>query len=217
MTTTEERTRVLSVDIGIKNLSFCIVDFDNDEFDLVHVEKVAIGTMNQTSFVLTKALVDFIRSSDAINEKPIDYIFCENQLSRAVKNTVLSYALVTYFYTEASISGCNVHIQFVPPRVKFSAINAYFPGVVESQDIVCRARSKDLKKLSVSIASELFHGMDVAKGIEAMERYHPKLDDIADVFLQSFAVFLDKYRDGNKNVAGNPIGSRRKRTRYCPS
>lgn len=205
-------TRVLSIDVGIVNYSFCIVDFEEDEFELVHIEKVAIGTVKQTAHVLADALVDFLRSSEAINEKPIHYIFCEAQMSRAIKNTILAYATVTYFYTEKSISQSDVHIQFVPPRVKFQAIDAYFPGVVESQDMICKTASKDLKKLSVKIARGVFTELNVAKGLEALDKYKPKLDDVSDVFLQSFAVFLDKYR-GDKSVAGNPIRSRGKRNR----
>ncbi len=48
--------------------------------------------------------------------------------------------------------------------------------------------------------------------LEAVEMYKPKLDDVANVFLQSFSVFLDKYSNGNnKNVAGNPIRLRKRK------
>lgn len=201
----ETPTRVLSIDIGIVSYSFCIVDFRHDDFELVHIEKTAIGTMKQTAHVLAEALVDFLRSSEPINEKPIDYIYIENQLSRAIKNTILAYATMTYFYTEARIAQSDVEIRFVAPRAKFQAIDAYFPGAVESQDMVLRSNSKDLKKLSVKIARDVFTALDVTKGLEALEKYKPKLDDVCDVFLQSFAVFLDKYRG-----EGNPLRSRRR-------
>ena len=208
----ETPTRVLSIDLGIVNLAFCIMDFEDGEFNLVHVEKVAIGTVKQTAHVLTEALIDFLRSSEAINEQPIHYIYLEQQLSKAIKNTILAYAAVSYFYTESIFAQSDVHIQFVPPRVKFQAIEAYFPGAVESQDMICKTKSKDLKKLSIKIARDVFTELNVEKGLEAMAKYKPKLDDVADVFLQSFAVFLDKYR-GNKIVAGNPLRSRGKRKR----
>lgn len=204
--------RVLSVDVGIVSYSFCIVDFEEDGFELVHIEKVAIGTVKETAHVLAEALVDFLRSSEAINDKPIHYIFCEAQMARAIKNTILAYATLTYFYTEAQITQSDVHMQFVPPRVKFQAIDAYFPGVVESQDMICKTASKDLKKLSVKIARDVFTELNVVKGLEALAKYKPKLDDVSDVFLQSFAVFLDKY-SGGKRVSGNPIRSRGKRRR----
>lgn len=213
MATMSTPVRVLSLDIGIVNFCFCIVDFKDDGFDLVHIEKVAIGTMKQTACVLTTAVVDFLRSSEAINEKPIHYIFIENQLSRAIKNTILAYAAMTYFYTEKTISQSDVHIQFVQPRMKFNAIEAYYPGITESRDMVCRSSSKDLKKMSIQISREIFTEMNITKGIEAMEKYKPKLDDVADVFLQSFAVYLEKYTSGSKHIDGNPIRSRAKRKR----
>lgn len=201
----ETPTRVLSIDIGVVSYSFCIVDFRHDDFELVHIEKTAIGSIKQTAHALTEALVDFLRSSDAINEKPIAYIYIENQLSRAIKNTVLAYATMTYFYTEACIAQSDVQIRFVAPRAKFQAIDAYFPGAVESQDMVLRSNSKDLKKLSVRIARSVFTELNVTKGLEAIQKYRPKLDDVCDVFLQSFAVFLDQYRGD-----GNPIRSSRR-------
>lgn len=204
-------TRVLSIDIGIINFCFCIVDFRDDEFELVHIEKAAIGTMKQTAFELSTALIDFLRSSAAINEAPIHHIYIEQQLRVAPRNTILAYTATSYFYTEATIAGSDVHIQFVPPRVKFSAIEAYFPGAVESQELVCRSQSKDLKKLSIKIARSVFTDLNVTKGLEAVAKYSPKLDDISDVFLQSFAVFLDKYNKGKGSVAGNPLRCRRRR------
>lgn len=199
-------TRVLSIDVGVINFCFCITDFEEDGFELVHIEKVAIGTVKQTAHVLTKALIEFLRGSDAINEKPIHYVYVENQMARAIRNTILGYATVSYFYTESLIAQSDVHIQFVQPRMKFNAIETYFPGVVGSQEMVCRSNTKDLKKLSIQIARGIFTEIGVTKGLEAMDKYKPKLDDVADVFLQSFAVFLDKYSKG-----GNPIRSRKRK------
>ncbi|CAM9704864.1 unnamed protein product [Ectocarpus sp. 6 AP-2014] len=184
-------TRVLSIDLGIINFSFCITDFRQHDFEVVHLEKVAIGSMKQTAFQLTTALIDFLRSCQAINEAPIHNIYIEQQMNRAIKNTVLAYATASYFYTEAKIARSDVNIQFVPPRMKFNAIEAYFPGAIESQDI-CRSKSKELKRLSVKIARSVFTELDISKGVEAMAKYSPKLDDIADAFLQSFAIFLEK-------------------------
>lgn len=202
----EKPTRVLSIDIGIINLCFCVMDFQDDEFELIHIEKVCIGSMKDTAHKLSNALVDFYRSCTAITEKPLDYIFVESQMSRAIKNTILAYTTVTYFYSTLE---SDVHIQFIQPRVKFTAIEAYFPGVAETQDIICRSNSKDLKKLSIKIARNIFTELNITKGLEAIEEYKPKLDDVADVFLQAFSIYLDKYSNG----AGNPLRSRSRKRR----
>ncbi len=87
----ETPTRVLSIDIGVKNFCFCIVDFHEDEFELVHIEKTEIGSVKQTAHVLTTALVDFLRASEAINEKPVHRIYVEQQVSKRPKNIILAY------------------------------------------------------------------------------------------------------------------------------
>ena len=187
-------SRVLSVDIGIINFSFCIVEFTGNNFELIHIEKIAIGTMKQTACTLATSLIDFLRSSEPINDKPIHYVFIESQMSRAIKNTILGYTVFSYFYTESCFSHSGVQIHFVPPRMKFQAIDKYFPGVAESKEIICRKNSKDLKKLSIEIARNIFINLNITKGLEAIQKYKPKLDDISDVFLQAFSIFLEKYK-----------------------
>lgn len=203
-----DKVRVLSCDIGIKNFSFCIMEFDIEkhEFELLYIEKTSIGEVKQTCVTLSSALIDFLDSSEAINEKPFDYIFIENQLSRAIKNTVLGYATFSYFYTLTKVKENGTHVQFISPRNKFKAIDSFFPGILDKYETDhAKALSRDLKKLSVQIAKDVFEEFNVTRGLEAMKKFK-KHDDISDVYLQSFSLFLDQ----GKN-SGNPIGKRRRK------
>lgn len=192
-----DRTRVLSIDVGIVNLAYCITEFyeevrENGKveamFDLVHVEKVRIGTMKQKAQVLMENVVDFFRESEVINEKPFDYIFCEQQLSKAIKNCILGYVIMTYFYTE---SRKPTSISFVAPRKKFTAVKVAMEECGCLKDIdFDKKGSRELKKLSIEVAKTIFCHFGVQRGLRALEEYKPKLDDVCDVFLQSFAIFL---------------------------
>ena len=196
----EKVVRVLSIDIGIVNLALCITEFsmENHEFELIHVEKTSIGTMKQTCQVLSAALLDFFRTSVVINEKPFDHIFIENQVSRAIKNTILGYTCYSYFYTLSNAKGDGSQVNFISPRNKFKAIEAYLPGTLDKYDVDhIKAPSAHLKKLSVQIAKDVFDDLNVTKGIEAMENFKKK-DDVSDVFLQSFSLFLDQNK-GSEN------------------
>mgnify|MGYP003951921697 CR=1 FL=1 len=207
---TQEKIRVLSCDIGIKNFSFCIMEFDIEqhEFDLVYVEKTSIGEVKQTCVVLASALIDFLNSSEAINEKLFDYIFIENQLSRAIKNTILGYSTYSYFYTISKVKDDGSRVQFISPRNKFKAIDSFFPGLLDKYETDhAKAVSRDLKKLSVLIAKDVFEEFNVTRGLEAMKKFKKK-DDICDVFLQGFSLFLDQSRN-----SGNPIGRKSRRRR----
>ena len=205
--------RVLSVDIGVINLAFCVVDFDIDDhtFELVHSEKVCIGSMKDTCHKLSTALIDFFDESEIVNEKPLDYVFIENQISRAIKNTVLGYSCCSYFYTRSLYCDHNMHVHFVSPRDKFKAIESYFPGILENYDTnSATAKSADLKKLSIQIATDLCTDLQVEKGLEALKNYKKK-DDISDVLLQSFAFGVPKYRANSTRASGNPLRIKRKR------
>ena len=207
---TQEKIRVLSIDIGIINLSFCIMEFDIEqhEFELLHIEKTSIGQVKQTCVVLASALIDFLDSSEVINEKPFDYIFIENQLSRAIKNTVLGYSCYSYFYTSSKIKEDGSTVQFISPRNKFKAIDSFFPGLLDKYETDhAKAVSRDLKKLSIQIAKDVFEEFNVTKGLEAMKKFKKK-DDISDVTLQSFSLFLDQCKN-----SGNPIGRKSRRRR----
>lgn len=204
-----DKIRVLSIDIGIKNLSFCVMEFDIEkhEFDLLYLEKTSIGEVKQTCVTLSSALIDFLNSSKSINEKPFNYIFIENQLSRAIKNTVLGYAAFSYFYTLTKVKENGTNVQFISPRNKFKAIDSFFPGLLDRYEIDhSKALSRDLKKLSVQIAKDIFEEFNVTKGLEAMRNFKKK-DDISDVTLQSFSLFLDQAKN-----SGNPIGKRKRRS-----
>ena len=205
-----EKVRVLSIDIGIISLALCITEFDieNHEFDLVYVEKTSIGTMKQTCQVLAVALIDFMKSSEQVNEKPLDYILIENQVSRSIKNTVLGYACYSYFYTNSQLKDDGSEVRFISPRNKFKAIDSYFPGLLDRYETDhTKSASRDLKKLSVQISKDVFEELNVTKGLESMKEFKKK-DDVADVFLQSFGIFLD-----HNNNSGNPIRQKRKRRR----
>ena len=69
----------------------------------------------------------------------------------------------------------------------FSGIN-----FVDVFEYTRKMKSRDLKKLSILIAKRLFAEYDVKKGLEAMIGYKPKLDDVSDVFCQSFSVYLEE-------------------------
>lgn len=220
METKPKTTRVLSIDIGIINLAYCITDFHEVEqedggveveFELVHVEKAQIGTMKQKAQVLMESVVDFFRESDVINEKPIDYIFLEQQLSRAIKNCILAYVIMAYFYTESRICMSTTQMSFVAPRKKFTAIRAAMENCGCLDDIdFDKTGSRELKKLSIEVARKVFEFFQVESGFRALEQYKPKLDDVCDVFLQSFSIFLDKDKS-YKFSDGSPLRSKRRR------
>ena len=207
-------TRVLSIDVGIVNLAYCITDFHESDtetlFDLVHVEKVQIGTMKQKAHVLVESAVDFFRESEVINDKPIDYIFIEQQLSRAIKNCILAYSILTYFYTESRIAMSSTSMSFVAPRKKFTAVRAALENTDCLDDVdFDKVGSRELKKLSIEVARKVFTRFGVDTGLRALDLYKPKLDDVCDVFLQSFSVFLE---DGCRGLDGNPLRGGRRRS-----
>lgn len=198
METVSKKYRCASIDIGVKNLALCVIEFlergdGTFAFNLVHVERVAIGRSSDTIHVLAKRLLAFYDTNDALTNQRLDFVFIEQQLSRAVKNIVLAYSTMAYFETRNKICGnADAKVVFVSPTKKFKAIKFTFAAdLIDSIDFDRRGRN--LKKLSVDIATLLFTSFHVEVGLRALSQYRPKLDDVSDVFLQSFAFFLEKF------------------------
>ena len=190
--------RCASIDIGVVNLALCVTEFSekNDgtfEFSLEHVERCTIGRMRDTIHVLGKKLLAFYTTNDALNGDKMDYVFIEQQLSRASKNIALAHITMAYFETRNfCCDGEDAKVVFVSPKNKFKAVRVAFPaGFFDSVDFERHGRA--LKKQSVDIARFLFTRYNVTAGLKALEEYKAKPDDVSDVFLQSFAFFLEKF------------------------
>jgi len=204
--------RCASIDIGVINLAFCIIEFyemsdETFEFDLIHVERATIGSMKESIHRLGTKLIEFYANNEKINENVLDYVFIEQQLARAIKNCLLSYVTMTYFETMALRDDTCTNVQFVPPKAKFQAVKDAF-GPDSLSTINFDRKGRELKKLSVEIARVLFDEFSVTVGLQAMKDYRSKLDDVSDVFLQSFALFL---KTNIPRKSGNPIRSRGRR------
>lgn len=193
-----KRTRVLSIDVGIVNLAYCIIDFyDSTSFNLVHVEKARIGSMKMNSQTLLKNVIEYFRRSAPIRQQSIDVILIESQMSRAIKNCILAHVIMSFFYTEIREKCPGLrdvkHMSFVRPWKKFEAVKIAFEssGCLKNVDFErSPSCSRRLKKLSIEIAKTIFVEFQVLEGLRAIEEYRPKIDDICDVFLQSFVTLL---------------------------
>ncbi len=197
LTTTSGAHRCVSIDIGVVNLALCVTDFTQRcdgtyDFNLVHVERATIGRARESIQALGKKLLVFYRSNDALNSGRVDFVFVEQQLSRASKNIALAHVTAAYFETMNLLGddATKSKVVMVSPRNKFRAIRqAFREDILSSIDFDRHGRH--LKALSVDIASLLFRTFDVEVGLNAFSEYRSKLDDVADVFLQSFAFFLE--------------------------
>ncbi|CAM9094486.1 unnamed protein product [Ectocarpus sp. 12 AP-2014] len=200
--------RCASIDIGVINLAFCVTEFTEKldgtfAFSLVHVEHTRIGNTSETIHELAKKLLGVYSTSEALKYSTLDFVFIEQQLSRAVRNTALAYVSMAYFETlNAATTGPNGHtrVVFVPPKNKFRAVRYAFPDFV-FHSINFERRGRELKKLSVEISRMLFDTFEVTVGLDAFTKFKTKLDDVSDVFLQSFAFFLTMFP--SRSARGN--------------
>jgi hypothetical protein len=207
-----KRIRVASFDVGVVNLAYAVVDFvfyegeddaDTWEFDVIKIIKTRIGNVKETVHVLSRRLLEVLHDDEDL--KTADYCFIERQVSRSIKNTVLSFTISSYF--EIKSFDRNLTVQFIAPLAKFEAVKKAFVDNKEIfKTIDFDRHGRELKKLTVEIAKCIFEEYALTEYSD-MIRTEKKKDDIADSILQAFALFLDKAPRKN----GNPFRLRRRR------
>ena len=202
---------VVSVDCGVCNMGFAVIGFlQNDDgtfdFEVIEVSKVAIGTMRDPIAVVARNLIGYMNSNENLKRADISHVFIEQQLGHAVKNSILSFTAFSYFETLRATQGIELKTKFVPPKQKFEAVRAAFtePSILEGIDFDRHGR--ELKKLSVEIMVQLCNKFDIPEGTRAL-RLNKKKDDVADAFIQAFALFSVS---SIKRSSGNPIRTRRR-------
>ncbi|CAN0406382.1 unnamed protein product, partial [Phaeothamnion confervicola] len=126
--------------------------------------------------------------NEHLTRPDITHVFIEQQLSRAVKNTIMSYTVFSFFETLRVSQGIELKTRFVPPKQKFEVVQSAFVDQDVLNGIDFDRHGRDLKKLSVEIATRLFEHFDVPEGKRVL-RENKKKDDVADAFIQAFAVF----------------------------
>jgi hypothetical protein len=106
----KKEMRILSFDIGVRNLSFCMIRVQGDQWDTVHIEEwqvIDVLTESDCQVKNSKTIpidkcIQFVtrvlhQRRDIWGKEPIDHIVIERQMKKAPRNVGLSIAVQCYF------------------------------------------------------------------------------------------------------------------------
>lgn len=180
--------RVLSIDVGIKNLSYCVLDYDdNDNKIRVHDwNNIAVmdGNCKKVNVeLITEAVLEALMNAFAVEDDfRADYVIIENQpmLKNGIMKTV---AVIIYtFFNMMKLQFGNVD------QVKFvSAANKLKCNIATSS--ASTSSYKDRKKLSIQYAVAYIPKVCPDRLEWFMSQ--KKKDDCADSLLQGIS-FIEK-------------------------
>jgi len=178
---------VLSFDIGIKNLAFCLfehdtskpsINFDIIEWDVVNVAPDAKVTQLQHDYL-------FIKLHELFEQTHIDYVVIENQ--PAMLNPVMKTIQImvfSYFKQMQVIHGKEIiDIRMCNASNKLRYAMKLFPISELGLKTPESNKYKRNKEAAIAYTSKLLHVADKAENIAFFDAFKKK-DDLADTLLQ---------------------------------
>jgi len=177
--------RIISFDIGIKNLCFCIETFDNDKIkcinDCINNGKIELFvnkclTTNQKTNITDICIL----TTNHLNEYEkyfdhLDYIIIEKQMGFVskinIKAVQLSQHIMTYFMIKYPQSIC----QFINASHKFLQL--------DDEEKKIKRTYAQRKKWSINKCYDILNSRNDTKNISLLNNLDKK-DDVADTIVQ---------------------------------
>jgi hypothetical protein len=181
---------IVSFDIGIRNLAYCILDVDVDRkaHSILVWRKIDLQAKRNDLQGLVEALIALL---DVIlyEEIPNPFgatitVLIEYQMTAIMK--CLQTAVCVYFKTTMKYNtALDLSTSFVSPKLKLKLMAQYPEFVLTTA--CSTSKYKQNKVDSVAFATWLL--TDVFKDMRALEvlATHKKTDDLSDVYLQALA------------------------------
>jgi len=177
----------ISFDVGIKNLSYCIIEINNNVFDIIDWNIISLcdnkDKVNKINLInVGKTLKD--KLDIVLNKFSIDMVLIENQIGPlAIKMKTLQGMIAQYFIMK------NIeNIEFI------SSINKLKPYLGN-----LKTNYHQRKKYGIEICRCYLNQFELLIKWDVYFNQNKKKDDLADCFLQALSYFF------KKNILENKI------------
>jgi len=189
---------ILSFDIGIKNLSYIlieIIDITKDietcytiiDWDIINIigdkEKVKDKSFNEISQLLFDKLLE--KFPNSYIEK-LNYIVLENQ--PVLKNPIMKsiqIMIYSYFMTKKMEYNYNMNIKFQNANLKIKLKEELKNFDCEIKEVKKKLNYKEMKQMGLYLTNHLFtQNENIEEDIREKYEKNKKKDDLADCLLQ---------------------------------
>lgn len=172
--------QLLSFDVGIKNMAYCLATIDNDnKFKIINLNKIDLNSDKNNIQNLIDNTIEFL--DDIMNDCTIDInepiiILIECQMTSIMRT--IQTCINTYFKVLAKHQNLNINTIYVSPKHKLKLMSNY-------PDIVASTKYKQNKLDSIYYATFLLSNTDEYRDHNIMNiiNSHKKKDDLCDAYL----------------------------------
>lgn len=178
--------QLLSFDIGIKNMAYCIANIqDDNKFKVLKLEKVDLNSSGNIQRLIDNT-IDFL--DNIINDPIIDInqrliILIECQMTSIMRT--IQTCINTYFKVVSKHQNLDIETVYVSPKHKLKLMDKY-------PDIIASTKYKQNKLDSIFYTTHLLTNIDEYKDIDIMNiiNNNKKKDDLCDAYLMCVYYYI---------------------------
>ena len=209
--------KVLSFDVGIVNLAYCIIEKNGDEEPkILHWEIIELSKKGNTfsAHIATSGIAElYLTLINQLDQRPhlcdIDIVLIEKQPSFNPKMRIIAGCLQTYFYIRGVVDKPADKIrsvEFFSPKHKLKCYDGPELDISSKNGKIVKGKYAQTKKMGVAIAKTKLEDYNESEWVKVFENSKKK-DDLSDCYLQALTYLMFKQR----SEAALPRGSKEQR------
>lgn len=189
---------IVSWDIGIKNLSYCIMKNENEKYQILQWENISIidpskKVKNVSLQTIIVSLLNKLHELDFLEKYPdLKHVLIENQPTKCQKMKNVQLALYTFFLNEGILKSkkdknLKLQVQFISAKNKLKFYNEL--QSIDESKYASKSAYTERKKKAILLCQHFIHEYpELNENIKYFETSKKK-DDLADCFLYCFYFF----------------------------
>ena len=181
--------KILSFDVGIINLAYCI--FDSETTKLTHWEVITLNNLNANK-KFTDYNKIYINLINELDSRPfmvdgIDIVLIEKQPSFNPKMRIIAGCLQTYFYIRGVVDRTPSikSVEFFSPKNKLKCYTGPELDISSKNGKIVKGKYAQTKKMGVMIARSKLEEYSETKEKKDFFENNKKKDDLSDCYLQA--------------------------------
>ena len=198
--------RVLSFDVGIVNLAYCILESDGTP-KLLHWEIIELAKRGNTfsAHIASSGIAElYLTLINELDKRPhllaTDIVLIEKQPSFNPKMRIIAGCLQTYFYIRGVIDkdlNKISSVEFFSPKHKLKCYTGPEIDISSKNGKTVKGKYAQTKKMGVAIARIKLEEYNETDQLKIFENSKKK-DDLSDCYLQALTYLMFKENKPNK-------------------